>query len=146
MQRGVVERDILKERDVLKVRGIVREKEKEIFKISRKYEELRERLGVEMIYNKSKYLPCNETEVEGDKGNNDFINYLVVTNNTDGDRTITNHDRLYEFAENDENLNGICIYDVNIRDSIISNVYRYKIRLFDDGGQIFYCVNEHLIM
>ena len=48
---------------------------------------------------------------------------------------MTNHDRLYEFVENDENSNGICTYDVNIRDSIISNVYRYKIRLlFDDGG------------
>ena len=94
-----------------------RKREIEIFKISRKYEEFREKLG------------------ENYNENNDFITYPVVTNNTEGDRTITNHDRLYEFAENDENLNGICIYDVNIRDSIISNVYRYKIRLFfDDGG------------
>ena len=31
------------------------------------------RQGVEMIYNKySKYVLCNETEVVGDKGNNDF--------------------------------------------------------------------------
>ena len=90
-----------------------RKREIEIFKMSRTYEEFMERLGVEMIYNNkySKYLPSNKTEVVGDKGNNDFINYLIMTNNTGGDRTMTNHDRLNEFAEDDENLNCICVYD-----------------------------------
>ena len=75
------------------------------------------------------------TEGVGDKENNDFANYLIMTNNTGGDRTVTNHDRLNEFEDNDKKLNGICIYDVSIRESILSNVYRYKIRLvFDDGG------------
>ena len=43
-----------------------REREIEIFNISRDYEEFMERLGGEMIYNKySKYLPCNKNEVVG---------------------------------------------------------------------------------
>ena len=69
-----------------------RKREIEIFKMSRSYEEFMERLGVEMIDNKSKYLPGNEADIavgEDDNGNNDFITYLVVTNYTGGDRTIT---------------------------------------------------------
>ena len=73
-----------------------------------------------MIYNKySKYLPCNKTEVVGDKGNNDFANYLIMTDYTEGDRTIPDHE-LYEFEDNDKKLNCICIYDVSIRESILS--------------------------
>ena len=46
-----------------------------------------------------------------------------MTNNTEGDRTMTNHDKLYEFEDNDKRLNGICIYDVSIRESLLSTVY-----------------------
>ena len=45
---------------------------------SRDYEEFMERLEAEMIYNK--YLPCNETEGVGDNENNDFTNYIIMTN------------------------------------------------------------------
>ena len=57
-----------------------------------------ENLGVEMVDNYSKYLPWVEADIAvvGDNGNNDFITYLVVTNNTKGDRTITNRDKLYD--------------------------------------------------
>ena len=53
--------------------------------MSRNYEELREKLGGEMMYNKNKNLPCNEADIaegEDDSENYDFITYLVVTNNT----------------------------------------------------------------
>ena len=52
------ERDI--ERESVE-RYCERKREIEIFKMSRKYEEFMEKLGGEMMYNKSKYLPCNET-------------------------------------------------------------------------------------
>ena len=87
-----------------------------------------ERLRVEMMYNKSKYLPCKEADIavgEDDNENNDFITYLVVTNYTGGDSTITNRDRLYdELIGNNpinydgfikyKNLNVYYINDVNI--------------------------------
>ena len=40
-------------------RYIERNREVEIFKISRDYEEFMERLGGEMIHNRNKNLPCN---------------------------------------------------------------------------------------
>ena len=62
-----------------------RKREIEIFKINRKYEEFMEKLGVEMIDNYSKYLPWVEADIavgEDDNENNDFANYLIMTNNT----------------------------------------------------------------
>ena len=110
--------------------------EMELYRVNRYYEEFIERLGGERSENNNKYLPCNETEVVGDDvDNNDNITYLIMTDYTGGDRTMTNHDRLNEFEDNDEHLNCICIYDVGIRYLIINNVYSFKIRLlFDDGG------------
>ena len=67
-----------------------RKREIEIFKVNRNYKEFVERLGVEMIDNKSKYLPWVEADIavgEDDNGNNDFITYRVVTNYTGGDKT-----------------------------------------------------------
>ena len=34
-----------------------------------------------------------------------------MTSYTKGDRTMTNHDRLNEFEDDDERLNCICIYN-----------------------------------
>ena len=88
------------------------------------------------VYKRQKYLPCNETEVVGDDvDNNDNINYRIMTDYTGGDRTMTNHDRLNEFGDNNEHLNCICIYDVSVRYLILNNVYSFKVRLlFVDGG------------
>ena len=65
-----------------------------------------ENLGVEMVDNYSKYLPWVEADIAvvgDDNENNDLVNYLIVTNYNEGDRTIPDHE-LYEFAENDKNL------------------------------------------
>ena len=122
--------------------------EMQVFKLDRGYKELIERVGWKKT-NYMKYLPYNEADIavgEEDNGNNDFITYLVVTNYTGGDRTITNRDRLYdELIGNNpinddgfvkyKNLNKCYINDVNIMYLIKNKLYRPKIRLlFDDGG------------
>ena len=55
-------------RNILRERERERKREKEIFKVKRNYEEFVERLGGERSNNNNEYLPCNETEVVGDKG------------------------------------------------------------------------------
>ena len=92
-----------------------------------------ERLGVAMVENYSKYLPWVEADIAvvgDDDGNNDLITYLIVTNNTKGDRTITDRDKLYDkliwnnpinydsFVEY-KNLNECYINDSNIMLSLI---------------------------
>ena len=115
-------------------RYIERNREVEIFKICRNYEEFIERLGGERSENNNKYLPCNETEVVGENENNDFTKYLIVTDYTKGDMTIPDHE-LYEIVENYRNLNSMYIDCNNIIHSILNHVYSFKIRLlFDDGG------------
>ena len=97
---------------------ILRKREIEIFKVKRNYREFVERLGVEMVDNNNEYVPCIKAEmaaivdddnndnnylpcevkgvaVDNDE-NNDFITYLIVTNYTEGDRTIPYDDKLYD--------------------------------------------------
>ena len=63
--------------------------EMELYRVNGNYEEFVERLGGERSENNSKYLPCIETEVvRDDVGNNDNITYRIMTNYTEGDRTI----------------------------------------------------------
>ena len=93
------------------------------------------RLGIEMVYNYIEILPCIDIGAVDDVIKDDNMTYRSATDNTKGDRTIRNHDKLYEIVENYKKLNCLYIYDTNIRDSIINNVCRPKIRLlFDDGG------------
>ena len=117
--------------------------------MSRTYKEFVKRLGVEMIDKKNKYLPYNDIEIAvvgDDNENNDLVTYLIVTNYTEGDRTITDRDKLYEklIGNNPinydgfmkyKNLNVCYINDVNIMCLIKNKLYRPKIRLlFDDMG------------
>ena len=103
--------------------------------MNRNYREFVERLRVEMMYNYIEILPCIDIGAVDDVIKDDNMNYRSVTDNTKGDRTIPDHDKLYELLENYEKLNNLYIYDTNIRDSIINDLCRYKIRLlFDDGG------------
>ena len=100
--------------------------------------------------NDNKYLPC---EVKGvvvdyyDDDSNDFITYLIRTDNTKGDRTISDREKLYDkliqnkpinsndIVERYKNLNKYYIDKNNIIYLITNNVCRPKIRLlFDDGG------------
>ena len=71
------------------------------------------------------HLDVYKRQVVGDNENNDFANYLIMTDYTEGDRTIPDQE-LYEFEDNDKKLNGIFFYDVSIRESVLSNVCRYK--------------------
>ena len=88
-----------------------------------------------MVYDYIEILPCMDIEEVDDVIKDDNMTYRSVTDNTKGDRTIPDHDELYEIVENYKKLNSMYIYDTNIRDSIINDLYRYKIRLlFDDGG------------
>ena len=102
------------------VRNILRERERviEIFKINRKYREFVERLGVERVDNYSEYLPCSEIEitiiVDGDNNDNNYLprevmgvvvdNYddcmtnMIMTDNTEVDRTIPNRDMVYDLS------------------------------------------------
>ena len=107
-----------------------------------------ERLGVETVDNYSKYLPWVEADIAvvDDNENNDLVTYLIVTNYTEGDRTITDRDKLYDkliwnnpinydsFVEY-KNLNKYYIHDGDIMFSRKNKLYRLKIRLlFDDMG------------
>ena len=125
-----------------------RKREIEIFKVSRNYEEFVERLGGERSNNNNKYLPYSETEVVGDDDeNNDFVTYLIVTNHTEGDRTIPNVDKFYDIvmwsnpAEyyygimDKTDLNSYYITKDDIMYLIKNELCIRKIRLlFDDGG------------
>ena len=120
-------------------RYIERNREVEIFKIGRNYEEFIERLGGERSENKSKYLPWIEADIAavGDDvdNNNDLVKYLMMTYYTGGDRTMINHDMLNEFENNDKNSNGIYMYNNKMKYLILNHVYSCKVRLlFDDGG------------
>ena len=108
----------------------------EIFKVNRNYEEFMERLGVEMMYNYNEYLPwIKDAVIRDDVTKDDNMNYRSVADNTEGDRTVPDHDELYENVENYKNLNGMYSYDTNIRYPIINKLCIPKIRLlFDDGG------------
>ena len=122
----------------------------ELFDVGRSYAELRERVNRERVNNYSEYVPWFEAdvaEVGDDVINDDFITYLVGTDNTKGDRTIIDRDKLYEImiwsdhidynsiVETYKKLNEYYIDSTNILYSIINNLYRPKIRwLFDDGG------------
>ena len=92
-------------------------REREIFKVSRGYKELVERLEIDRIVN-NEYLPgdvistvANDDYIDdnkhlpGDKigvivadddNNGEIITYLVMTNNTKGDLTIPKVDLIYE--------------------------------------------------
>ena len=76
-----------------------------------------------------------------------IIMTLYGTDNTKGDRTIIDHDKLYEImiwsdhidyngiVERYKKLNKYYIDSTNIIYSIINDLYRPKIRLlYDDGG------------
>ena len=101
------------------------EREIELYKLKRNYDELRKRLeGVKI--NHIKYLPV-EREIEnyfddifvndndlpdviGEEYKNDETTYLTLTNNTDGDWTIITYvDKFYErlIGNNPINYNGI---------------------------------------
>ena len=72
--------------------------EMQVFKLDRGYKELIERLGWKKT-NYMKYLPYNEADIAvvgDDNENNDLVTYLIVTNYTEGDRTITDRDKLYD--------------------------------------------------
>ena len=122
----------------------------QVFKLDRGYKELIERVGWKKT-NYMKYLPCDEADIavvgEDNENNNDFITYLVVTDNSKGDRTMLNRDKVYEImiwgdhidynsiVENYKELNNLYIDNHNIRYSIKKDLYRPKIRLlFDDMG------------
>ena len=48
------------------VRNVLREREREIFKVKRNYEDFIERLGIERNNNNNEYLPYSETEIAVD--------------------------------------------------------------------------------
>ena len=99
---------------------IERERERErvikIFKVNRKYREFVERLGVEMVDDYSKYKPYSDIEivitVDGDNNEynylpwvvtgvavdnyNDYMTYMIITDNTEVDRTIPDRDMVYD--------------------------------------------------
>ena len=143
----------------------------ELFEVGRNYKELIEKINNERVdYIKglpcevistavvdknddnkdNKHLPYGLTGVVVDNydgDNNDFITYLVGTDDTKGDRTILNRDKLYEImiwsdhidynsiVKNYKKLNNRYIENHNIRYSIKNDLYRPKIGwLFDDGG------------
>ena len=123
--------------------------EMELFRVNRNYKELVERLGVEMVYNYSEILPDVEAEVvaEVDDNVDELLTYLIMTDNTKGDRTIPDRDKLYDMViwndhinykdmvEEYDNINNYYIDNNNIMYSIINDLYRLKIKwLFDDGG------------
>ena len=66
----------------------MREREIEIFKVNRNYEEFIERLGGERSDNNNKYLPYIETEAVDEVIKDDNMTYTIMTNYTKGDRTI----------------------------------------------------------
>ena len=106
------------------VRNILRERERkriiEIFKINRKYREFVDRLGVEMVDDYSEYKPCSEIEItiiidDENTGikhlswvvmgvavdnyaddRNDLITYMIMTDNTEVDRTIPDDDMVHD--------------------------------------------------
>ena len=140
----------------------------EIFKVNRKYRELVERLGVEMVNNYNEYLPCSKIEivitVDGDNNDNNYLpwvvkgvvveNYddymtnMIMTDNTEVDRTIPDRDMVYDkklqnkpfnsgnkIVEEYKILNKYYINNNNIIYMIKNILYRPKIRmLFNDGG------------
>ena len=140
----------------------------ELFKLNRGYNELAERLDITRV-NNIEYLPCEIGSTANDDkvGDIDYlpyeitdvvdeyndITYLMVTKNTDGDRTKnTNVDGLYELIMGSNLGNYSCdIGDESIVKSYYINVMSInkddkcyvKVRLiYDDGG--YTTVNEHL--
>ena len=63
------------------VRNVLREREREIeiFKVNRNYEEFVERLGGKRSNNNNKYLPHSETEIAVDDVTDDNITCLLYT-------------------------------------------------------------------
>ena len=138
-----------------------REREREMFKVNRGYEELVERLsdnedlpcGVNSAVNDdnavyNEHLPDNETNVAADENNGEIITYLSVTNNNKRDWTTPNVDMMYDriiwsnpgdyysgIVEEFEKLNSDYIGRGNIINLNQNEMYLYNIRLFfDDGG------------
>ena len=138
------------------------EREIELYKLKRNYDELRKRLeGVKI--NNIKYLPVAR-EIENyfddvfinnkhlpdvivEEYKNDETNYLTLTNNTDGDWTIVTYvDKVYEIliGNNPINYNGImngiklmdCYNNYNNKWCVYNNdaCYKYIRYIYDDGG------------
>ena len=137
--RGNLERELCIEREI------------ELYKLKRNYNELRERLeGVKI--NNIKYLPV-EREIENyfdtifvndndlpdvivEEYKNERIPYLTLTNNTDGDWTIITHvDKIYNGIMNGMKL--MDYYNNNNNKWYVDNndaCYKYIRYIYDDGG------------
>ena len=89
-----------------------------------------------MMYNYNEYLPwIKDGVIRDDIINDDNITYRSVTDNTEGDRTIPDHDKLDKIVENYKRFNSLYIDNNNIRYPLINKLCIPKIRLlFDDGG------------
>ena len=119
----------------------------ELFVVGRSYTELKERVKRERDDDYTEFLPYDIIGTAVDDDNDDFITYLVVTDDTKGDMTILNRDQLYEImiCNNHINYNSIVEEYDNVDNHYVDNnnmmylikndVYRPKIRLlYDDGG------------
>ena len=127
------------------------EKKKEIkfFKVNRKYRELVERLGIDMVYENNEYLPYSNNEIEITiNDENKGIKYLPVVENYDDNYKMNNQSITYDITEIDGTLldrdlirlfDSCLIYEYNVSNNKIylldNKINRTKVRLlFNDGG------------